>query len=62
MWTAINNFPPAHTIVYEENMEKWVPPGNGKTDRKTNLFTKKIQDPRSDFDRRGKVLTIHCPF
>ena len=41
--TAINNFPPAHTIVYEENMEKWVPSGNGKTGRKTNRFKKKMR-------------------
>ena len=38
---AINNFPHAHTIVYEGKVEKWVP--SGKTDRKTKRFPKKDQ-------------------
>ena len=40
---AINNFPRAHTIVYEGKVEKWVPSGNGKTDRQTKRFPKKDQ-------------------
>ena len=43
VWTAINNFPRAHTIVYEGKVEKWVPSSNGKTDRKINRFPKKDQ-------------------
>ena len=40
VWTAINNFPSAHAIVYEGKVEKWVPSSNGKTGKKNNLFPK----------------------
>ena len=33
----------AHTIVYEEKVEKWVPSSNGKTGGKTNHFPKEDQ-------------------
>ena len=38
VWTAINNFPSACTIVYEGKVEKWVPSSNGKTGRNIDIF------------------------